>query len=95
MLDRSTWVIQANSPCWSLQRFAPVVCSVCLFYLKGLWTGIWTLKCAYNITMRVEPVTEIGIWCVNDLNLSMTQTSQITWRRSMIFIILSNRLICF
>ena len=69
MLDRSTWVIQANSPCWSLQRFAPVVCSVCLCCLKGLWTGISTLKCAYNITRRVKPVTELGIWCVNDLKL--------------------------
>ena len=70
MLDHSTWVIQANSRCWSLQRFAPVVCGVCLFDLKGLWTGIWTLKCAYNITMRLKPVTERGIWCVDNLKLA-------------------------
>lgn len=69
MLDRSTWVIQANSRCWSLQRFAPVVCGVCLFYLKGLWTRIWTLKCAYNMTLRLENVAEIGKWCVDDLEL--------------------------
>lgn len=69
MLDRSTWVIQANSRCWSLQRYAAVVCGVCLFSLKGLWTGIWTLKCVYKISMRVERVTEIGKWCVDDLKL--------------------------
>ena len=34
MLDRSTWVIQANSPCWSLQRFVPVVCSGFVYFVS-------------------------------------------------------------